>query len=91
MTNILLVIIIVLLIARFILQMWQAERRYKDAYATATNVRKVVVTAHSALELKERLCDDWWYCDYELVSIIRENDVYYAFLSQKKIKNYIEK
>lgn len=90
MTNILLSIILVLLIARIVLQIKQGKRTLEKVYASAYGVRKVVVTAKTAEELSKRLCDNWEYCDYELVSIIKNDGKFYAFLSSKKIKNYYE-
>ena len=88
MTDILLIIIIVLLIARVALQIWQGTRAVSDEYATATAVRKVVVKAKTADELQQRLCEQWWYSDYELVAIIKDKGEFYAFLESKKVRNY---
>lgn len=91
MTDILLSIIAVLLFARIFLQIKQGKRTLEKVYASAYGVRKVVVTAKTADELYRRLCEQWEYCDYELVSIIKDKGEFYAFLQSKKIKNYYEK
>lgn len=88
MTNILLSIIAVLLFARIVLQIRQGKRAVEKGYASAYCVRKVAIVAKSADELYDRLCEKWEYCDYELVSIIKDNGEFYAFLQSKKIKNY---
>lgn len=86
MTTILLSIIIVLLIARFALQVWQA-RNITDGYSTTYEVQKAVVCEKSLYKLGFRLCNKWEYCDFELISVIKDGDAYYAFLQQKKIKH----
>lgn len=88
MTIILLSIIAVLLFARIVLQIKQGKRAVEKGYASAYGVRKVAVVAKSADELYDRLCEKWEYCDYELVSIIKDKGEFYAFLQSKKIKNY---
>ena len=91
MTNILLTIIAVLLLARIVLQIKQGKRAVEKGYAASSEVRKTVVVANSAEGLYDRLCYRWEYCDYELVSIIEDNGVFYAFLQSKKIKTYYDK
>lgn len=90
MTNILLSIIAVLLFARIVLQIKQGKRAVEKGYASAYEVRKVAIVAKSADELYDRLCEKWEYCDYELVSVIEDKGVFYAFLQSKKIKKYYE-
>ncbi len=90
MTNILLSIIAVLLFARIVLQVRRGKRVVEKRYASAYGVRKVAVVAKSADELYDRLCEKWEYCDYELVSIIKDKGEFYAFLQSKKIKTYYE-
>lgn len=91
MTIALLITIIILLIGRFILQVRQGRAARENLYATAYAVRKVAITAKSADELYDRLCEKWEYCDFELVAIIKDKGWYYAFLQSKKIKNYYER
>lgn len=90
MTNILLIIIAVLLVVRIVLQVRQGRNAFVHTYASAYAVRKVVVQADSAEELSDKLCEKWWYCDYELVTIIEEGGVFYAFLQSRKVRNYYE-
>lgn len=90
MTNILLSIIAVLLLARIVLQIRQGKRAVEKGYASVCGVRKVAVVAKSADGLYDRLCEKWEYCDYELVSIIKDKGEFYAFLQSKKIKNYYD-
>lgn len=90
MTNILLSIITVLLFARIVLQIWQGKRTVEKGYAATSEVRKTIVAADSPESLYDRLCEKWEYCDYELVSVIEYDGVFYAFLQSKKIKNYYE-
>lgn len=90
MTNILLSIIAVLLFARIVLQVWHGKRAMEKGYASAYGVRKVAIVAKSADELYDRLCEKWEYCDYELVSIIKDKGEFYAFLQSKKIRNYYD-
>lgn len=90
MTNILLSIIAVLLFARIALQVRQGKRAVERGYASAYGVRKVAIVAKSVDELYDRLCEKWEYCDYELVSIIKDKSEFYAFMQSKKIKNYYE-
>lgn len=90
MTNILLSIIAVLLFARIVLQVRRGKRAVEKGFASAYGVRKVAVVAKSADELYDRLCEKWEYCDYELVSIIKDKGEFYAFLQSKKIKTYYE-
>lgn len=90
MTNILLSIIIALLLARIVLQIRQGKRAVERGYASAYGVRKVAIVAKSADELYDRLCEEWEYCDYELVSIVKDKGEFYAFLQSKKIKTYYD-
>lgn len=90
MTNILLSIIAVLLFARIVLQVRQGKRAVEKGYAAPCEVRKTVVVSDSPEGLYDRLCEKWEYCDYELVSVIEDDGVFYAFLQSKKIKNYYE-
>ena len=88
MTNVLLLIIIVLMAVRVALQMWQFGRLAEKGYSSTFDVRKTVVTAKTAEELGKKLCDDMWWCDYDIVSIVKDKGEFYAFLSRKRIKNY---
>ena len=88
MTNVLLLIIIVLMAVRVALQMWQFGRVAEKGYSSTFDVRKTVVTAKTAEELGKKLCDDMWWCDYDIASIIKDKGECYAFLSRKRIKNY---
>lgn len=90
MTNILLSIIAVLLFARIVLQVRQGKRAVEKGHASAYEVRKVAIVAKSADELYDRICEKWEYCDYELVSIIKDKGEFYAFLQSKKIKTYYD-
>lgn len=90
MTDILLSIIAVLLFARIVLQIRQGKRAVEKGYASSCEVRKVVVDGNSIEDLRDKLCDKWWYCDYELVSIIEDRGIFYAFLQSKKIKTYYD-
>lgn len=90
MTNILLSIIAVLLFARIVLQIRQGKQAMEKGYASAYGVRKVAIVAKSADELYDRLCEKWEYCDYELVSIIKDKGELYAFLQSKKIRTYYD-
>lgn len=90
MTNILLSIIAVLLLARIVLQVRQGKRAVEKGYAATYSVRKVVIVTKSADELYERICKNWEYCDYEIAAIIHDNGKFYAFMQSKKIKNYYE-
>ena len=89
-TTILLTLIAVLLLARMILQVWQGKETLKRAYATTRNVRKITVLAKTAEELNDKLCDEGWWRDYELVTIIKDKGLFYAFLQSKEIKKYME-
>ncbi len=90
MTDILLLIIAVLLFARIVLQIWQVKRAVEKGCAAPSEVHKVVVDGNSIEDLRDKLCDKWWYCDYELVSILEDRGIFYAFLQSKKIKTYYE-
>lgn len=88
MTNVLLLIIIVLMAVRVALQIWQCRRVVEKGYSSTFDVRKTVVTAKTAEELGKKLCDEMWWCDYEIVSIVKDKGEFYAFMSRKRIKNY---
>lgn len=90
MTSILLTIIAVLLVARFILQVIQGKRAMSKLYSTTSEVRKVVVAGNSIEDLRDKLCGKWWYCSYELVAIIEDEGIFYAFLQSRKIQNYYD-
>lgn len=81
MTNILLTLIAVLLLARIALQACPG-RAFKRA----------ILCAKSLDELVCQLCDGLEYWDYELVSILKDDDgLWIAILQRKKFKNYMEK
>ena len=88
MTDALLLIIIALMAVRVALQIWQCGRVAEKGYSTTFDVRKTVVTANTAEELGKKLCDDMWWCDYDIVSIIKDKGEFYAFMSRKKTKNH---
>lgn len=88
MTDVLLLIIIVLMAVCVALQIWQRGRVAEKGYSTTFDVRKTVVRANTAEELGKKLCDDMWWCDYDIVSIIKDKGEFYAFMSRKRIKNY---
>ena len=88
MTNVLLLIIIALMAVRAALQMGQFRRVAEKGFSSTFDVRKTVVTAKTAEELGKKLCDDMWWCDYDIVSIVKDKGEFYAFLSRKRIKNY---
>lgn len=87
MTNILLSIIAVLLLARIVLQVWQGKREY----CTTRAVKRVVVDGNSVEDLRDKLCNKWWWCDYEIAAIIEDKGVFYAFLQSKEVKTHYEK
>lgn len=86
-TNILLTLIAVLLLVRIVLQVWRDKR----AYYTTRAVKRVVVDGNSIEDLRDKLCEKWWWSDYEIVSVIKDRGIFYAFLQSKEIKSYIEK
>ena len=88
MTDVLLLIIIALMAVRVALQMRQFRRVAEKGYSSTFYVRKTVVRANTAEELGKKLCDDMWWCDYDIVSIIKDKGEFYAFMSRKRIKNY---
>lgn len=90
MSNIMLSIIAVLLFARIVLQVREGKRAVEKGYAATSEVRKTVVVSDSPECLYDRLCEKWEYCDYELVSVIEDDGVFYAFLQSKKIKTYYD-
>lgn len=90
MTDILLIIIAVLLGVCITLQVWQGKRAF-DCYATTRNVRKVVVTDDTLDGLISKIIDEFWWSDYELVTIVRDEDGYHAFMQCREIKNYYGK
>lgn len=69
---------------RMALQFRQGKRNLNKVYASSYRVRKAVVTAKSAEKLNDILCKKWQYSDYELVAIIKDNGIFYAFLNQRK-------
>lgn len=82
-TNILLTLIAVLLLARI-------AYRDKRAYYTTRAVKRVVVDGNSIEDLRDKLCEKWWWSDYEIVSVIEDRGIFYAFLQSKEIKSYME-
>ena len=87
MTDTLLIIIAVLLAVRIILQARQGKRNH---YTTRA-VKRVVVDGNSIEDLRDKLCEKWWWSDYEIVSVIEDRGIFYAFLQSKEIKNFYEK
>lgn len=88
MTDVFLLIIIVLMAVCVALQMWQCGRVAEKGYSSMFDVRKTVVRAKTAEELGKKLCDDMWWRDCDIVSIVKDKGEFYAFLSRKRIKNY---
>ena len=88
MTNALLLIIIVLMAVRVALQMWHCSRVAEKGSSNPFDTLKTAVTANTAEELGKKLCDDMGWCDYDIVSIIKDKGEFYAFMSRKKTKNH---
>lgn len=92
MTNILLSLIAVLLIARIFLQVWQGKRAVEKGYAAPSEVENCfkVIDADEPFDMKqmlERMSARKW----ELVSTHQPNNTHlYLFFTRKKIKNYYE-
>ena len=84
MTNTLLIIIAVLLAVRIVLQLRQGNRNH---YTTRA-VKRVVVDGNSIEDLRDKLCEKWWWSDYEIVSVIEDRGIFYAFLQSKEIMNF---
>ncbi len=80
----LLIIIAVLLAVRIVLQLRQGKRKY---YTTRA-VKRVVVDGNSIEDLRDKLCEKWWWSDYEIVSVIEDRGIFYAFLQSKEIMNF---
>lgn len=94
MTNILLSIIIVLLIARFILSVWQGKKTLDKAYATTSEVDAFFEFA-ALDEIKDKL-RKYSRNGYELscaMPYTMSNGEFrvFFFFTRKKIKNYMEK
>lgn len=70
------------------LQIWQCGRVAEKGYSNTFDVRKTVVRAKTAEELGKKLCDNMWWRDCDIASIVKDKGEFYAFLSRKRIKNY---
>ncbi len=93
MTNILLSIIIVLLIARIVLQIRQGKRAVEKGYCTASEVENCRVTVAS-YDI-DKTIRDYSRNGWELVQVIDHcgghgNSLQQLFFTRKKIKNYYE-
>lgn len=92
MTNVLLTIIAVLLLARIALQVRQGKRAVEKGYAAPSEVESVVkvVNADDPFDMKqmlEQMSAEGW----ELVSTHQPNLAHlYLFFTRKKIKTYYE-
>ncbi|WP_300905730.1 hypothetical protein [uncultured Bacteroides sp.] len=91
MTNILLTIIAVLLLARIVLQIKQGKRAVEKGYAASSEVEtQVVVCNRSQYHIRE-VCDMMSSDRWELVAAHRtKNQNEILFFTRKKIKNYYE-
>lgn len=89
MTNILLSIIAVLLIARIVLQIRQGKRAVEKGYAATSEVQNTVIVV-DANKIVGAL-NDMGKRGYELVQVADfDNDKCYLFFTRKKIKNYYD-
>ena len=84
MTDTLLIIIAVLLAVWIVLQLRQGKRNH---YTTKA-VKRVIVDGNSIEDLRDKLCEKWWWSDYEIVSVIEDRGIFYAFLQSKEIMNF---
>lgn len=83
MTNILLILIATLLLAQIVLQeVWRTITN-----ASTNECYRAILCAGSLDELTNQLCDGLEYWDYELVSIVKDDDgLWIAILQRKKFK-----
>lgn len=91
MTNILLSIIIVLLLARLFLQIKQGKRAVEKGFAAPSEVQtKVVVCNRSQYHIRAK-CEEMSADCWELVAAHRtKNQNEILFFTRKKIKTYYE-
>ena len=80
----LLIIIAVRIAVRIVLQLRQGKR----IHYTTRAVKRVVVDGNSIEDLRDKLCEKWWWSDYEIVSVIEDRGIFYAFLQSKEIMNF---
>lgn len=95
MTNILLSIIAVLLIARIFLQVWQGKRAVEKGYAAPCEVENVISLVPNEKEGIMEYIRINNRAGYELVQVVpqvRANNEFCTMLifTRKKIKNYYE-
>ena len=88
-TNILLTLIVVLLLVRIALQVWQGKETLKRAYATVSEVENVCDVCFGGAEV-ERILKSRGKDGYEFTGAMSRGVGVYLFFTRKKIKNYME-
>lgn len=97
MTTALLTLLVLIELARLVLQYWSGktyERRHGKGYCTTSKVKN----AYAFVERinLQREIDSWGDLGYELVSVVDDgsrrngNHYYLLFFTKKKIKNFTE-
>ena len=90
MTNILLAIIIVLLIARIVLQIWQGKQAVEKEYAAPCEVENKRVRMREVWQIDDDL-EEYGKRGYELVAVVFTiNNRFDLYFTRKKIKTYYE-
>lgn len=90
MTNILLAIIIVLLIARIVLQIWQGKQAVEKEYAAPCEVENKRVRMREVWQIDDDL-EEYGKRGYELVAVVLTiNNRFDLYFTRKKIKTYYE-
>lgn len=95
MTDILLTLIVVLLLARIVPQVWQGKETLKKAYATASEVENIVsLVEENKGDIAEviRINNKQGYELVQIIPCVKANNGDYSLLvfTRKRIKNYIE-
>lgn len=90
MTNTLLTLIAVLLLARIVLLVWQGKETLKRVYATASEVENVCDVCLGRVQTVEHILESRGKMGYEFTGAMSHGADVYLFFTRKKIKNYME-
>lgn len=94
MTNILLTIIIILLVARLIVNIWLGRSNFQNTYAVASDVEnRVRVSMNKEIYEVERILKEESEQGFELFDVEsdNENNRYFFFFTKKKIRNHFQR
>lgn len=90
-TNLLLITIILLLVGRMVINVYNGRHGFKQTYATATDIQThYYITDSKELHRLNIILIEESKNGFELVQILEQESGYLLFFTQKKIRSYFD-